>query len=35
VHPAVEDLRRIDPHRVTPMEALALLAKLVERAREE
>jgi DNA mismatch repair protein MutS len=34
-HPVVEQLRTLDPDAVTPREALALLAELVERARTD
>jgi len=33
VHPAVERLRAIDANRITPLQALALLAELAEAAR--
>ncbi|HVG45652.1 MAG TPA: DNA mismatch repair protein MutS, partial [Longimicrobium sp.] len=33
VHPAVERLRAVDPNRVTPLQALNLLAELAEAAR--
>jgi DNA mismatch repair protein MutS len=33
-HPVVDRLRRIDPHRITPIEALTLLAELVEETKQ-
>ncbi|MBW3631285.1 MAG: DNA mismatch repair protein MutS, partial [Gemmatimonadetes bacterium] len=33
-HPAVERLRRVDPNHLTPIQALALLADVVEMARD-
>ena len=32
IHPAVEKLRGIDANRITPLQALALLAELAEAA---
>jgi DNA mismatch repair protein MutS len=34
-HPVIEDLKRLEPDRLTPIEALARLAELVKRARED
>jgi DNA mismatch repair protein MutS len=33
-HPLVDELRKVEPDRMTPMEALALLDRLVSRARQ-
>ena len=33
-HPVVDALKSIDPDAITPREALALLAKLVEQAKQ-
>jgi DNA mismatch repair protein MutS len=33
-HPLVEDLKKLDPEKMTPIEALALLDRLVSRARQ-
>ncbi|HEY0242745.1 MAG TPA: DNA mismatch repair protein MutS [Gemmatimonadaceae bacterium] len=33
-HPVVDELRKIDPEKTTPLEALALLDRLVSRARQ-
>jgi hypothetical protein len=32
-HPVVETLRAVDVHRLTPIQALVLLAELTEQAR--
>ena len=34
VHPVVEELKKIEPEKMTPIEALALLDRLVSRARQ-
>jgi DNA mismatch repair protein MutS len=33
-HPVVDELKKLDPEKVTPLEALTLLDRLVSRARQ-
>jgi hypothetical protein len=33
-HPLVDELKKVDPEKMTPLEALALLDRLVSRARQ-
>jgi hypothetical protein len=33
-HPIVEELKQVDPNTLTPIDALALLSRLVSRARQ-